>query len=328
MNVDEPARAAPPLLEIASEQVCTDVPVAHPSQTAAELRAALRGRAFECASHIVVCESGFFLGVVRIEDLLAATDDERVARLMDAGAPSVGPGVDQERAAWHAVQHGEAALSVVDAQGRFVGLIPPHRLLAVLLQEHDEDIARFGGFLRSSTIARLASEEPVQRRFWHRLPWLLLGLAGAFIAADLVGHFEARLQEKLLLAFFIPGIVYIADAVGTQTETIVVRGLSVGVNIGRVVRLELLSGLGIGIALALVAAPLAWWRWGDGEVALTVGLSIFASSSTATVIALALPWLLSQYDIDPAFGSGPLSTVIQDLLSILLYFAIATAILF
>jgi len=77
--------------------------------------------------------------------------------------------------------------------------------------------------------------EPVERRFQHRLPWLLVGLAGALLAADFVGRFEGHLQETVMLAFFIPGIVYLADAVGTQTETIVVRGLSVGVTMQRVV---------------------------------------------------------------------------------------------
>jgi magnesium transporter len=99
-------------------------------------------------------------------------------------------------------------LSVVDEKGRFLGIIPPHRLLAVLLSEHEEDLSRLGGFMRSVSAARTTSEEPVERRFRHRLPWLLLGLAGALLAADFVGWFEAQLQQKVMLAFFIPGIVY------------------------------------------------------------------------------------------------------------------------
>lgn len=246
---------------------------------------------------------------------------------MDANAPSVHPDADKEVALWHAVQHGEAALSVVDETGRFVGVIPPDQLLAVLLQEHDEDLARLGGYLKSSTTARLASEEPVHRRFWHRVPWLLLGLAGALFAADIIGYFEAALEKTLLLAFFMPGIVYLANAVGTQTETVVVRGLSVGVSIRRIVKLELITGLLIGLALACIAGPFIWWRWGNIEVALTVALAIFAASSVATIVAMLFPWLLNRINVDPAFGSGPLATVVQDLLSIVLYFVIATLIL-
>jgi magnesium transporter len=157
------------------------------------------------------------------------------------------------------------------------------------------------------------------------VPWLLVGLGGALLAADFVAWFEAKLQHKIMLAFFIPGIVYLADAVGTQTETVVVRGLSVGVEMRRMLGRELLVGLAIGLALAVVASPLVWWRWGELDVALCVGLSIFAACSTATLAAMGLPWILSALKFDPAFGSGPLATVTQDLLSILIYFAIATA---
>jgi magnesium transporter len=194
----------------------------------------------------------------------------------------------------------------------------------VLLSEHEEDLSRLGGFLKSNSVARTTSEEPVRRRFRHRIPWLLVGLGGALLAADFVGWFEAQLQRKVMLAFFIPGIVYLADAVGTQTETVVVRGLSVGVAMRQMVGRELLSGLAIGVVLAVVAGPLIWWRWGDGDVALCVGLALFAACSTSTVAAMLLPWLLDAFGQDPAFGSGPLATVIQDLLSILIFFALAT----
>lgn len=313
--------------EIAAELASSRVPIARPAQTIGDLRRDIAGKSYDCASHIAVCEGERFVGLLRIEELVAAEEERAIAEVMDANPPTAIPGLDQEIAAWRAVQHDESALSVVDAAGRFVGIIPPHRLLAVLLKEHDEDMARLGGVLKESSAARLATEEPLRRRFWHRLPWLLFGLAGALLAADLVGWFETKLQEKLVLAFFIPGIVYLADAVGTQTETVIVRGLSVGVAVGRVVVLEALTGLGIGVTLALVAAPAVYWRWGDGEVALVVGLAVLAAASTATLVAMALPWLLSRFQLDPAFGSGPLATVVQDLLSILLYFLVAAAII-
>jgi magnesium transporter len=286
----------------------------------------LAGRRYESTSLLVVCDDQKFLGIVRIEDLLAAPDDHVMSELMDADAPVVAPGVDQEVAAWHAVRNRESALTVVDRLGRFVGVIPPHRLLAVLLSEHEEDLSRLGGFTKTTAMARTTSEEPVQRRFRHRLPWLLVGLCGALLAADVVGSFETQLQSMVMLAFFIPGLVYLADAVGTQTETVIVRGLSVGVAMRRMVVRELLVGLAIGLVLAAVAGPLVWWRWGEADIAVIVGLSVFAACSTATVAAMTLPWLLNTLGLDPAFGSGPLATVIQDLLSILIYFGIATAV--
>ncbi|MGK2913449.1 MAG: magnesium transporter [Porticoccaceae bacterium] len=284
------------------------------------------GQRYESASHIIVCDNHTFLGVVTIEDLLTAAADATLDDLMDRDAPIVAPGEDQEIAAWHAVRNEESALSVVDKEGRFVGIIPPYRLLAVLLSEHEEDLSRLGGFTKSTAAARTAGEEPVQRRFRHRFPWLLIGLGGALFSADLVGWFEAQLQHKVILAFFIPGIVYLADAVGTQTETIIVRGLSVGIRMRQMIARELLAGLAIGLTLGAVSGPLVWWRWGEVDVALCMGLSVFAACSTATLTAMALPWLFDAFEIDPAFGSGPLATVIQDLLSILIYFVIATAI--
>jgi magnesium transporter len=309
--------------ETAAEHACADVPVVSREERAEDVRGKLTGRAYESASHVVVCAGRKFLGVARIEELLAAPPDARMGDLMDRDAPVVAPGVDQEVAAWHAVRNGESALTVVDREGRFVGIIPPHRLLAVLLSEHEEDLSRLGGFTR----VRASTEEPVQRRFRHRVPWLLVGLGGALLAADLVGWFEAELRDRVMLAFFIPGIVYLADAVGTQTETVVVRGLSVGVRIGKIAGRELLVGLAIGLALAAVAGPLVWWRWGEADLGLCVGLSVFAACSTATLAAMGLPWLLDSFGLDPAFGSGPLATVVQDLLSILVYFAIASAVL-
>jgi len=313
--------------ETASEHVCRLVPVTTPATRARALRESLEAVHFESATHIGVCDDHRLVGVLRVEDLFGALPDAKVSDLMDADPPFVAPGVDQEKAAWKAVQHGESALAVIDDAGHFVGFIPAERLLAVLLHEHDEDMARVGGFLRDSSMARTASEEPVAMRFWHRLPWLLLGLVGAVLAADIVGLFEKQLQANVMLAFFIPGIVYLADAVGTQTEALVIRGLSVGVSIGHVVRREIFTGLFVGFTLAAVFFPIGLWRWGDAGLAMAVALSIFAACATASFVALSLPWLLYRLGIDPAFGSGPLATVIQDLLSIVSYLAIATAIL-
>jgi magnesium transporter len=313
--------------ETAAQHATSRVPIVGPRQRIADVRALLGGQRYDSAAHVVVCEADKFRGVMTIENVLAAPAEATVESLMDGGAPFVGPHIDQEVAAWRAVQHQESALSVVDADGRFIGIIPPDRLIAVLLSEHEEDLARLAGFLRDVSAARTTSEEPAQRRFRHRIPWLLLGLVGALSAADLVASFERQFQINILLAFFIPGIVYLADAVGTQTETIVVRGLSLGVPMRRMIARELVAGLAIGAALAVIAGPLVWWRWGDADVGLSVGLAVLAASSTATMAAMALPWLFDAFGLDPAFGSGPLATVVQDLLSIWIYLAVTTFII-
>jgi magnesium transporter len=111
------------------------------------------------------------------------------------------------------------------------------------------------------------------------------------VAADLVGWFEAQLRVQVMLAFFLPSIVYLADAVCTQTETVIVRDLSVGGRLRRVVGRELLTGLVIGVALGLITLPLVWWRWGEGALAVGVPLSLLSAYSTATLAAVSLPWL-------------------------------------
>lgn len=315
-----------PRLEIAAELLTADVPTCAPGDAADEIRRGLLGHRFESAHEIAVVRDGSLIGLIPVEELLAADDGAAAADIMDADPARIAPGMDQEMAAWHAVQHREAGLAVVDADGRFLGLIPAYRLLGVLLHEHDEDLARIGGFMRGSAAARTAVQEPIARRLWHRLPWLLVGLAGAVLAAAIVGGFEEQLSRNVLLAFFIPGIVYMADAVGTQTETLVIRGLSVGVPIRRVVVGELLTGVVVGAILGAAFFPIGYLAWGDGEVAVAVSLALFAASSVATLVAMSLPTLLHHLKVDPAFGSGPLATVVQDLLSILIYFAIALAI--
>ena len=86
---------------------------------------------------------------------------------------------------------------------------------------------------------------------------------------------------------------------------------------------ELATGLAIGIAIALAFLPFAWLAWGDGGVAVAVSVALLASCALSTLVAMLLPWILQRLGKDPAFGSGPLATVIQDLLSIAIYFAVA-----
>ncbi|MGH8834589.1 MAG: magnesium transporter [Actinomycetes bacterium] len=323
----DPLTQPPPLiLGTAAEHVSAAVPVVSPDITVETALAAMHGQRFDSAAMVAVCDDDALVGVISIERLLAAAPDIRIGRLMDPRPPTVEAGTDQEHAAWQAVRHGQAGLAVVGTDGRFRGIIPPQRMLAVLLAEHDEDIARLGGFLGSTASARAASLEPVTRRLWHRLPWLLIGLVGAMLAAVLVGSFEEELEQNVLIALFVPGIVYLADAVGTQTEALIIRGLSVGVGIRRVVGREIITGLLVGLLLAAGMLPLTLLVWGDADVAIAVSAALLAASSIATVVAMALPWLFHRLGKDPAFGSGPLATVIQDLLSIAIYLVIARAI--
>jgi magnesium transporter len=164
--------------ETAAEHLATRVPIASPSSSVAEIRRSLEGQRFDSAVTVAICDEGRLVGLLTVEELCAAAGDASAGEVMDLDPPVVAPGTDQEIAAWQAVRRGENTLAVVDERGRFARLVPPGRLLTVRLWEHEEDIARLGGFLHDTAAARATSEELISRRFFHRLPWLLLGLAG------------------------------------------------------------------------------------------------------------------------------------------------------
>jgi magnesium transporter len=90
---------------------------------------------------------------------------------------------------------------------------------------------------------------------------------------------------------------------------------------------EVLTGLLLGIGLAAASIPMAVWRWGGGEIVPILAGSLLAACLAATLVGIALPWILDRMGADPAFGTGPMSTVIQDFLSILIYLEVATLIL-
>ena len=281
------------------------------------------GQSFDSASDVAVLDGGELIGLLPMERLLAVEDDARVEEVMDADPPIAAPDTNREAVAWEMINRGESSVAIVDSQGVFLGLVPPNRMLNVLMTEHDEDVARLGGYLASTDRARQAAEERVTRRLWHRLPWLLVGLVGAIASAGIIGAFEQELDSNVLLAFFIPGVVYMAAAIGTQTQTVLIRGFAVGVSLRHVLRRELISGALLSLAISAAFLPVAAGGWGDTDVALGVTLALFASSIAATLVAIALPWGFQRAGADPAFGSGPLATVIQDLVTIGIYFAVA-----
>jgi len=319
-------KAAAPKGLRAAEFATTNIPTAASDEPASAVWAHILGVRFDSADDLVVLAGDRIVGMVRMEDLIAAANGTLMRDIMDTDPPIVLPGIDREIAAAKAVDHGERSLAVVDESGRFTGLIPATKMLSVLLEEHTDDLARLGGFIRGSAAAREATKEPIHKRYLHRLPWLVVGLIGSGLAALLVAGYENQLRADVSLAFFLPGIIYLADAVGTQTETLIIRGLSVGVSMRATLLREIVTGVAIGASLALLFLPIGLLTL-DPSVVVVVGLSLFCACTVATSIATALPALLSRLGTDPAYGSGPLATVIQDLLSIVIYFAIASALM-
>ena len=266
------------------------------------------------------------LGALPIGRLFALGGDVALRDAMDSAFPRVVPDDDQEHAASLALHHGVDALPVVDHEGRLLGLMPSQALLQVLRREHVEDLHRLAGIRRETAQARHAIEDPPMRSARHRLPWLLVGLAGGALATAAMAGFEATLEKTIAVAFFVPGLVYLADAIGTQSEAIAVRGLSLTrAGIGHLLAGELRTGMVIGATLGLIAFLPILLAFGNVQLAAAVSASIFIAGSIAAAIGIGLPRLFARRGLDPAYGSGPVATVIQDILSILVYFSVLRA---
>ncbi len=169
------------------------------------------------------------------------------------------------------------------------------------------------------------SKESVTLMIEHRLPWLAIGLIGGMLATVLASRFEDLLSANIKLSFFIPVIVYMADAVGTQTESVFVRNLGRSKKVKFLSYLfkELLLGIFIGLLFGIGIGGFSYVWFGDLSISLTVGLAMFATITVAPVVALIISEVLFKEHTDPALGSGPFGTVIQDLLSLFIYFTIA-----
>jgi len=274
----------------------------------------------------VVDEAGRLQGALPFTRLFGADRGAPLRQVMDPAFPRVHPDDDQEMAASTALHHGVDALPVVDPGGRLLGVMPAQSLMQVLRREHVEDLHVLAGIRREVAQARHAIDDPPMRRARHRLPWLLVGLAGGALATATMVGFEATLEKTVAVAFFLPGLVYLADAIGTQSEAIAVRGLSLTRSgIARLLAGEIRTGMVIGATLGLIAFLPILLAFGDARLAGAVSVSIFIAGSIASTIGLGLPWLFARLGSDPAYGSGPVATVIQDILSILVYFGVLSA---
>ena len=145
------------LLGVAAEHATRRVPTAAPDDHVASVQRDLLEATYDAVEDVVVLEGGRVVGLVPIEILLRSPPGSRIATIMDPEPPVVGPDTDQTRVAHQMVDRAECSIAVVDADGRFVGLIPPHRMLAVLLADYDTSLARLGGYAARGREARTAA---------------------------------------------------------------------------------------------------------------------------------------------------------------------------
>ncbi len=174
------------------------------------------------------------------------------------------------------------------------------------------------------------TKESVDHLIEHRVPWLFVGLLGGLLTAFIISQFEEILSSDVRLVFFIPLIVYLSDAVGTQTETIYVRALAYKKNIHflKYIIKESLVGLGLGTIFGIILGTAATYWLSSSEIGLAVGMAVFVNLLIAPLLTLFISHVIHKHRADPALGAGPVATIIQDLVSLLIYFAVAGIIIF
>ncbi len=328
----EPRESEPLPLRAAGKIMTDRVPVIRENATVAEIESFLlrETKQLETINYIYVVDGDKRLrGVVSVKEVFRTAKHTPVADIMTTKLVTARPHTSPDRVALLAIEHKLKEIPIVDHENRLMGVVPQDAILAALQADHVDDLLKFAGIHRFTDPAKSILTASPAVLVKKRLPWLLVGLAGGLAASAVVTAFQGTLREELILASFIPAIVYIADAVGAQTQTIFIRSLSVnrGLNILAYLARELKVGAALALILGASIGALVSSFWEPPLLGLIVGGSFAVSISAAILAAMFFPWLFSKLNIDPAIASGPFATVIRDLLSLVIYFAVASFVL-
>lgn len=274
----------------------------------------------------VTDEDDRLVGVVSLRNLVVADPDDEIREAMNTEPVTVLPNTDQEDVAQLASRYDVVAVPVVDEQRRILGIVRIDDIVDVIREEATEDILKMAG----------AGEALVDTRsffasFRARFPWLMTAAVGGVLVAMSLSGFEDALRAVPVLALFMPVVAGMGGNVGTQSSTIVVRGLAVGyVEKAKITRLVLREtalgatlGLFYGVVIAL-CAPLVGRDVGDPlrlGIVLTGGM--FGSMTIAALVGSSVPLLLDRFNVDPAVATGPFVTTAVDILGLLFYFSLA-----
>lgn len=273
----------------------------------------------------IVDKNNLLKGVIPAPYLLHAPAESSLEDVMNREVPHVGRFVDQEEAALMALRNSVDTIAVVDSSSGFLGVIPPSALFQVFHAEHMEDLLKSAG-VHSIASRMLRAHAPAL--IGARLPWLFVGLGGGVMASFIATAFEAPLKEHFILASFIPLVVYMANAIGAQTGTLYMRGLLLGVtSFWAYIKRELLVGMGISLILGSLLFLIVSLLSQNILVGLVLGISLFSTGMVSIPVSLGIIQILQAIGKDPAVGSGPVATIIQDILSLAMYLFIATTLL-
>ncbi|MBB6451802.1 magnesium transporter [Salirhabdus euzebyi] len=270
----------------------------------------------------VIDQNKHLVGVVSYRDIILANENEKIQDIMYSRVISVTADTDQEEVARLIERYDFLAIPVVD-NGVLVGIVTVDDIIDVVISEATEDIEKLsasGKAIDFDTKAYVAA--------YRRLPWLILLLFIGIVSGTIISQFEETLSTVVALAFFMPMIAGMTGNTGTQSLAVVVRGLitrevdrkTAAQLIFRELKVGLIIGFICGILIALIA--LVWQ--GSAVLGLVVGSSLIMTLVIGTLAGTIIPLILYRLNVDPAIASGPLITTLNDIVSLFIYFGMAT----
>ena len=268
-------------------------------------------------------------GVLTIKELLLAQDEQLIADLMETDVITAETTEDQEKAVERMMKYDFISLPVVDKEGRLVGIVTVDDVMDVMEEEATEDFEKMA--------AMAPSEKPylktsVLSLATHRILWLLVLMISGMITGGILGQYEAAFAAMPLLVTFIPMLTDTGGNAGSQSSTLVIRGMAVGEiqlkDFAKVFWKELRVSMLVGVVLSAVNfVRLIITYPGNYMVALTVALALFVTVMLAKTVGGVLPMAAKLCHADPAIMAAPLITTIVDAISLVVYFRIACALL-
>ena len=270
-------------------------------------------------------DEGRLTGVISLRDLVTTPGETMLKDIMSKQIHVVRPETDQEEVARIVSQYNFLAVPVVDSEDRLLGIVTVDDVVDIIREEATEDFLQMVGAGKDREILLKSSWENARMR----LPWLFASWVGGILAAFIIGVFDNVLQSTIALAAFIPVIMGMGGNIGTQSSTIIVRGLATGrVSIENSIKIlfkEIRVGLMLGILYGLLLGVFAVLKFLDVSpmLGIVVGTSICISMIIAATIGSLVPLVLNRFEIDPAVATGPFVTTSIDILGVACYFLIA-----
>ena len=277
----------------------------------------------------VVDDREKLMGVISLRNLVTSKNTKKLREIMIKDIHAVTSDTDQEEVAKIVAQYNYLALPVVNKQNRFLGIVTIDDIVDIIRQEASEDFLQMAGVGKDREILLKSPLENAQ----SRAPWIFASLIGGICAAAIIESFGDLLKEMIVIAAFIPVIIGMGGNIGTQSSTIVVRGLATGrVDVSNAINLmvkEIIVGAILGALYGMLIGFTAEFIAGSEitNLGLVIGLSIACSMTIATAVGASVPLFLKKLDFDPAISTGPFVTTAIDILGVALYFIIATSIL-